>query len=319
MRLNPNLAAFYARSPVHQLIVALLIILVIGALIFYLLILAGSLIFQTDPGVLEDPFIENGVNKAGFIRYSLMAQEISFFIVPAVIILMKLNPGYKTCIMDGKTLKLNDAILVIILAFCAFPVTGLAGQLNSGMVLPDWLSGAGEWIRDKEDYADNLLELIMTADTFMGLWLNIILIAALPAISEELIFRGVFQKIFQNLFRSGHLSVWFTSFIFSAIHLQFFGFLPRFILGLIFGYLFLWSRNLWLPVIAHFINNAVPVAGVYLKGWEAVNSPPAGSIGKQITVVIFSAVVGILILARLRQGGIEGRKVNPDTDNLPGL
>ena len=98
----------------------------------------------------------------------MIVQEISFFIVPAAIILTKLNPGYQTCIMDIKTLRINDVILVIILAFCAFPVTGLAGQLNSGMVLPDWLSGVGEWIRDKEDYADNLLELIMTPETFTG-------------------------------------------------------------------------------------------------------------------------------------------------------
>jgi hypothetical protein len=302
MRLNPNLAAFNARSPVHQLVVSLLLVLVIGALLFYILILAGSLIFNTDPGVLENPLIDGGLKEAGFIKYSLIVQEIAFFIVPAAIILTKLNPGYQTSIMNIKTLRINDVILVIILAFCTFPVTGFAGQLNSGMVLPDWLSGVGEWIRDKEDYADHLLGLIMTPESFMGFLLNIIVIAALPALSEELIFRGVFQKIFQNLFRSGHLSVWITAFLFSAIHLQFYGFLPRFILGLIFGYLFLWSRNLWYPVIAHFINNAVPVTGAYIKGWEAINSPSGASTEKQIAVVMFSLVVGILILARLRQG-----------------
>ena len=118
---------------------------------------------------------------------------------------------------------------------------------------------------------DHLLDVIMTPETLSGMWLNLVIIAALPAIGEELIFRGVFQKILQNLFRSGHLSVWFTSFLFSAIHFQFYGFLPRFILGLIFGYLFLWSRNIWLPVIAHFINNAVPTVGAYIKGWDAIN------------------------------------------------
>ncbi len=317
MRLNPNLAAFNARSPVHQLIVSLLIVLVIGSLLFYIFILAGSLIFNADPGVLGNPFVENGLKEAGFIKYSLVVQEISFFIVPASIILTKLNPGYQNSILDIKTLRINDLIMVIMLAFCTFPVTGLAGQLNSGMVLPDWLSGVGEWIKDKEDYADHLLELIMTPETFAGMWLNILIIAALPAISEELIFRGVFQKIFQNLFRSGHLSVWFTSFLFSAIHLQFYGFLPRFILGLIFGYLFLWSRNLWYPVIAHFINNAVPVAAAYIKGWDAVNSPSDVTIGKQIAIVMFSLVAGIVIFARLRKRAIEGRKENPDTENLP--
>jgi membrane protease YdiL (CAAX protease family) len=149
------------------------------------------------------------------------------------------------------------------------------------------------------------------------MWLNIMIIAVLPAISEELIFRGVFQKIFQNIFRSGHLAVWFTSFLFSAIHLQFYGFLPRFILGLIFGYLFLWSRNLWFPVIAHFINNAVPAAGTYLKGWKAVNSLSGASLGNQITVVMFSLIVGIVILSRFRQAAYEDRQENPDTDNLP--
>ena len=252
MKLNPNLAAFNARSPVHQLIVSLLIVLVIGSLLFYIFILAGSLIFNADPGVLGNPFLENGLKETGFIKYSLVVQEISFFIVPAS------NNPYETesrlseRILDIKTLRINDIILVVILAFCTFPVTGLAGQLNSGMVLPDWLSGVGEWMKDKEDYADHLLELIMTPETFAGMWLNILIIAALPAISEELIFRGVFQKIFQNLFRSGHLSVWVTSFLFSAIHLQFYGFLPRFILGLIFGYLFLWSRNLWLSCYCSF-------------------------------------------------------------------
>jgi hypothetical protein len=90
-----------------------------------------------------------------------MAQEVSFFIVPAMIILTKLNPGYQTCIMNIKTLTINDVVMVIVLALCTFPVTGLAGQLNSGMVLPDWLSGVGEWMKNKEDYADHLLDLIM--------------------------------------------------------------------------------------------------------------------------------------------------------------
>ena len=317
MTLNPNLAAFYVRSPVYQLIVSLLVVLVVGALLFYLFILAGSLIFNADPGVLGKPSVENGVEELGFIKFALMAQDISFFIVPAVIILAKLNPGYQAPIMNIKTLRINDVILLIVLALCTFPVTGLAGQLNSGMLLPDWLSGVGEWIRDKEDYADHLLELIMTPGTLAGMLLNLFIIAALPAISEELIFRGVFQKIFQNIFRSGHLSVWLTSFLFSAIHLQFYGFLPRFILGLVFGYLFLWRRNLWYPVIAHFINNAVPTAGAYIKGWEAVNSPSSASLGKQITVVMFSLLVGIVILVWFRQGGIEEGKENPDTDNLP--
>jgi uncharacterized protein len=301
MRINPNFPVFNASTPVRQLVASLLLVLVIGSILFSLFILAGSLLFNTDPGVLQSPSIENGLKDPGFIRFMLVAQDISFFIIPGVIILTKLNPGYDEGILNIKNLPLNEIILVAILAFCTFPVTSLAGELNSGMVLPDWMSNVEQWMKDKEDYANNLMEIIMNPRTFTGMCLNMIIIAAFPALSEELIFRGVFQKIFQNLFRSGHLSVWFTAFLFSAMHLQFYGFLPRFILGLVFGYIFLWSSKLWLPVIAHFINNAIPTAAAYIKGWDAINAP--SSVGKwnQISFVILSLIAGIIILGWLHR------------------
>jgi uncharacterized protein len=318
MAINPNLVAFNARSAVHQLFVSLLLVAVIGTILFLLFILAGSLIFDIDPGVHEFSYGLAGPKEVCFIKFTLLAQDISFFIVPAVIILAKLNPEHETGILNFRAVSINEVILVTILAFCSFPVTSLAGQLNSGMVLPDWLSGVEEWMKEKEDYANHLLDLIMTPDTLTGMWLNILIIALLPAISEELIFRGVFQKIFQRLFKSGHLAVCFTSFLFSAIHFQFYGFLPRFILGLIFGYLFLWSSNLWLPVIAHFINNAIPTAGAYIKGWETINEPSAAGLGKQITVVLVSLTIGIIVLAWFRQRPWVDKKGNPDITHLPG-
>jgi membrane protease YdiL (CAAX protease family) len=209
--------------------------------------------------------------------------------------------------------------MVTILALCAFPVTALAGQFNAGMMLPDWLTGVEQWMREKEDHADNLLKLIMSPVTFSGMLMNIIIIAAIPAISEELIFRGVFQRIFQNLFRSGHFAVWFVSFMFSAIHLQFYGFLPRLILGVIFGYLFLWSRNLWLPVIAHFINNAIPTAGAYLRGWDTLNQSSVPVSWKQIVWVIISLGIVIIVLLWFRKKSDQRNTGNCDSNLLAGL
>lgn len=305
MTIIPNLPFYNAKSPVHQLVVSLFVVLVIGTILFILFILPGTLIFNGSNSVSDFSSPETGATGPGFLIFTIIAQDISYFIIPAIIILTKFNPGYQTGIMSIRNLRLSDVLLVTILAFCTFPVTSLAGQLNSGMVLPDWLSGVEEWMKDKEEYADHLLDQLMAPETFPGIWLNIVIIAALPAISEELIFRGVFQKIFQNLFRSGNFPVWFTAFLFSAIHLQFYGFLPRFILGLIFGYLFLWSRNLWLPIIAHFINNAVPAAGAYTKGWEAINSPLNESPEGQISGTIIALVIGIMILAWIRRESIE--------------
>lgn len=126
--------------------------------------------------------------------------------------------------------------------------------------------------------------------------LNVLIIAVIPAIGEELIFRGVFQRIFYDLFKSGHVAVWITAFVFSAIHFQFFGFVPRFILGLVFGYLFLWSGTLWLPVISHFVNNAVPVIGAYIQGWDNVSSPPEITLWKKIIELSLPIIISIIIL-----------------------
>ena len=310
--MNPNLSRFYNRSPSGRLIVSMLIILAGGTLMLSLFLLAGNLIFNGSAGLLPDQTPQEVLNAPGFIKYALIAQDLSYFIIPAIIILAGIDPVYGSEIINPEKISSVEVLLVALLAVCAFPVTGLASQLNSSMALPHSLSGVEHWMRDKEDYADHLLEVIMTPGTFSGMMFNILLIAALPAIGEELIFRGILQKAFQYLFRSGHAAVWITGIIFSALHFQFYGFLPRLLLGVIFGYLFLWGKNIWLPVAAHFINNAVPTAGSYFRGWEAINSQPAYNAAKQIpfAVLAFVTCVVILLWFRGRSGWSLGKILN---------
>jgi hypothetical protein len=310
MAFIPNFNAFQSRAPLLQLLISFLVVLGIGLLLFSILILAGTMIFGVDVSHLGSPSFGEGVREAGFIRYMLAAQDISFFIVPGIVILAKFNPGHHGGILNIRKVRMNEIILVIILAFCAFPLTSLAGELNSQMVLPERLSGVEHWMKDKEDYANHLMDLLMTPETMKGMWMNILIIACIPAVGEELIFRGVFQKIFQNLFRSGHVSVWVTSFIFSAIHFQFYGFLPRLILGLIFGYLFLWTGKLWLPVTAHFINNAVPTIWSYMNGWETINEKPSAGPAGQTAMLILSLLAGSIILVYFSKRSAE--KVSED-------
>jgi uncharacterized protein len=319
MRINPNLSGFYDKSPLRRLFLSLLIVLAGGTILFSLFIIAWNILSDGGLTLLSGQSTDLLLNAPGFIKFALVAQDISYFIVPALIIMVVLDPGYRSGILNLNNLRLTEVLFVVILSFCAFPVTGLAGELNSGMVLPDWLSGVEDWMKDKEAYADHMMEAIMTPESFKGMLLNITIIAVLPAIGEELIFRGVFQNIFQALFRSGHLAVWITSIIFSAVHLQFYGFLPRLILGLIFGYLFLWTNSIWLPVLAHFINNAVPTAGAFFRGAEAINEPSSGSIANQIPGAIVPFVVGILILAwfRQRSKGIRSSDHEPPEQIAP--
>ena len=127
----------------------------------------------------------------------------------------------------------------------------------------------------------------------------------MPAIGEEFFFRGVLQRLFSEWFRNAHVAIIVTAFIFSAIHFQFYGFIPRFLLGLFLGYMFYWSGTLWLPIIIHFINNglAVLVAFLAARGLLNVDFETFGSSENWFvnvsSIVIISAL--IFLLFRLRK------------------
>jgi membrane protease YdiL (CAAX protease family) len=293
--------SLYDRSPLIRLIIALLIIIVFGILLLTLMFLAGTLIFDIDPTAASETLsAKGGELNIGFLRYLMIMQDICLFIVPSVIILVLFKPAYEKKFVDLRIPGINEVALVILLAFCLFPVTSFTGELNSGMHLPGWLSEVEKWMVEKEDIAGKLLGLLITSDTFWVMGLNLLMIAVLPAIGEELIFRGVFQKIFYGFFRSGHPAIWITALIFSTLHFQFFGIIPRFILGLVFGYLYFWSGTLLLPVIAHFINNAVPVILEYIKGVEYSTSHPDVELWKQMVGLAVPIISGAVILLYFR-------------------
>lgn len=313
---NHSHFSLFGKTPLYQLFFSLIIILVVGLSLFTCLLLAGILIFKADVTLLVNPSLAFSRNEVGFLKYILFSQQISLFIVPAIIILNMMNHGSILWIKYIRKPQIYDLILVVMLTLFIIPVISFTGLLNSGMNLPDWLSGIEQWMTEKEEYAESLEELIMGRETFWLMLINVFLIAVIPAIGEELIFRGVFQKILNNLFNSGHLAVWVTAFLFSALHFRFFGFLPRFILGLLFGYLFLWSGTLWLPVISHFVNNGVSVIAEYIQKGENVNAVPDNSICTQITGLIVPVIISLIILLYFRNNRKKRTEINLDMSKL---
>jgi membrane protease YdiL (CAAX protease family) len=133
------------------------------------------------------------------------------------------------------------------------------------MVLPDFLSGLEQWMRESEAQAEELTRAFLTFNGIGSLFYILIIVAVVPAIGEELLFRGVLQKIILQWTKKPHLAIWITAIAFSALHMQFFGFLPRMLLGVVFGYLFFWTNSLWLPILGHFINNGSVVLMSYFS------------------------------------------------------
>jgi hypothetical protein len=159
----------------------------------------------------------------------------------------------------------------------------------------------------------------MKHDSAGLLALNLLVIAILPALGEELIFRGVMQKILADVFRKKYLAVWITAFFFSFVHLQFYGFLPRLILGLAFGYLYLWSASLWLPIIAHFVNNAVPTLGAYFHGWDSYNQGSGALSGKDFLGLILPVAMAIIILSIFRSRNMKANLGSNKNDEITGF
>ena len=189
------------------------------------------------------------------------------------------------------------ALIVIILPF----MTRLIAW-NADAQFPEFLRGFEQWARASEDRAQGLTKFLTKFNSPARFWVGVLVIAVVPAISEELVFRGVIQK---NLVRwfSPHLGVWLGAAIFSAIHLQFFGFVPRFVLGLVLGYLYLWSGNIWVSIAAHFMQNAFQLLLLFLaqRGQFGWGFDPDGNDALPWTLVAPSLLLSAGLLYLLQQ------------------
>jgi uncharacterized protein len=193
--------------------------------------------------------------------------------------------------IDLRLIILSVVILISFTPFVEWLVT-----FNKQLSLPSFLGNLEDWMKEKEDAIEKVTLQFLLMKSPVDLIVNLILIAVIPAIGEELFFRGCLQKVFGRLTRNKHLAIWLTAIVFSGIHLQFYGFFPRMFLGALFGYLFLWSKNLWIPIIAHFINNGFAVVSAYIiqqrgDSLETIGMTPDSSPYMTILSFVFTVIL----------------------------
>lgn len=202
-----------------------------------------------------------------FYRFSIVLQDIFVMFLPAYTLCLWIADKPMQMMGVRKTRKMSQGLLYGFLIFgVSYPAIAVIAQWNEQIVLPDSLTGVENWMRQMEDAAKDVTDLFLSGETLSDLFLNLLIIAAAAAFVEEIFFRGALQQLIEKWLRNGHVAVWTAAFIFSAIHLQFYGFLPRLVMGAVLGYLFLYSRNLWIPMLYHFVNNAAVVVITYFWG-----------------------------------------------------
>lgn len=298
------------RERPHYLLVLIYVLVLVGLGFVLVGVILGAFLalipFDGDfvqlSAALSDPASHPEVKHAMYIVQGT-ATLVGLVLVPAVIL-----RGYGLSVPALFRGRRLEALPVLATVFAVFAFMGLNSvfiEWNAGLDLPAFMEGLERWMRTREDSAAELTETLTRFDAGWELVAVIFVVAVLPAFGEEIVFRGMVQNVLFRGTANIHVAIWISAAIFSAVHLQFFGFIPRLLLGALFGYLYYWSGSLLLVVIAHFANNAISVLALYFyqNGTMDVNleTPEAAPLPFVIASTVVTA--GLLYyLARYFQG-----------------
>jgi len=219
------------------------------------------------------------------VRWVSLLSHVASFTIPALgVMLLIFRRQWLQQLRLQVAPQFTPAGLSILFILVSLPLAIAVYWLNRQLPLPEWMSSM-------EGEVSNLVKGLLVMESPGELLFNLLVVAVAPAIGEELVFRGIVQQQLGRITQTPGISVWITAFLFSAVHLQFEGFFPRFFLGAMLGYLFLWSSNLWIPILAHFVFNGVQVVGQYFAAdaLATMDSPETNQ-------PYWSAAIGSLIL-----------------------
>lgn len=236
--------------------------------------------------------------KSNMLVYNYIMQAVSLFgmfgvsAFVGIRIIEKRNPfeavGMKNC------LGWRNAGICVAIALAALPFVAFTESLNKQVVFPEAIE---KIMRLMEDMAAQMMELFVNTDSIVQLFINIFVIAIIPGFCEELMFRGWIQRSLMKR-NNPHVAIWVTAIIFSAIHFQFYGFIPRMILGAILGYAYYYTGTLWASIIMHALNNTVAVVMGFLQ-FNGYISEEIDSVITMIPYAVASLAVVFALISML--------------------
>lgn len=244
---------FADKSALFQLY--LLLLLVTGGLLLSTVISTAILLLSqglqgSQEGWASDP---------NAMRIAQLIAAVGTFLLPAWIFAGLCSHQPKRYLSVGSLPTIEILALTFVSVLLINPTISLTHLLNQQMELPSFMGGIEQWMRSQEEEMERLTRLLLSEKGIFPLIANLLVIALAAGITEEFLFRGALQRVLERWTTNHHLMIWIAAALFSAFHMQFYGFLPRMLLGAYFGYLLYWSRNIWIPVFAHFTNNALAV------------------------------------------------------------
>ncbi|MDH6534276.1 CPBP family intramembrane metalloprotease [Parabacteroides sp. 52] len=294
-----NLKGILADRPgLQQLFVLLLLVFggyVVSSFLGYLLLLVLH-------GAKADLF-----QYPDTVRWLQLISSIGTFLLPAwgTAWLCSLHP--REFLSIGKMPGCKILFLAFIGLLLITPSISLTEFLNRQLELPASLKSIEDWMRTQENTAKELTDLLLRDKNLSSYFFNLLVIAVMAGITEEFLFRGALQSIMGRFTPNHHIVIWGTALLFSIFHMQFYGLIPRMLLGAYFGYIVYWSRNIWIPILLHFINNAVVMTTMSSERLKEKDFMTGDFSENQLLPLFLFALAGILffipLIRRLKKNG----------------
>jgi len=260
-------------------------------LLIFLLVLVFGLVFSSVLGIFISMMRGGDIMDITNLQITQVCSQVIGLLLPPILYVMLVEEkpfNYLGCNELPKW-----SLLGIVTMFTILPFNGWVAEWNENIVFPESMAALETKLKSLHEMYESTSEMLMNGSNLV---IGIIIFGLLAAVSEEFLFRGVIQKALVKLFKNAHIGIIVTALVFSAFHSDFYGFFPRFILGLMLGYIFWMSGSIWASIIMHFVNNSTIVMLYFLNKKEII-SIDAESFGStdSVFLIILSLVVTVAI------------------------
>ena len=298
----------YQQIPNRNIFASLLLLagfLMLGLVLGNLVGITISLpLFDADYETMVNAFVDPATypdSRRALLIVQACNSLFGFILAPLAFYVL-IEKGRPDKLLHSKRVDAGLILLVGLIVLTFMVANSMVIEWNMSVDLGQLSPAFEEWASGKEEQLRELTEYLTRFESIGGLLVGMIVIAVLPAIGEELVFRGLGQRMLHGLTHNHHAGIWISAFLFSFIHLQFYGFFPRFLLGALFGYIYWWSGSLWYPIFAHFANNGFTLVMLYMYQQQVteLNVEDTESVPVYTALVALAATLGMLYYFKTR-------------------
>ncbi len=260
--------------------------------------------------------LKDATQRALVIRGQVLMQFLGLFLLPSLLFAYYADPNPAQYLGLKKPSKMGYWVVAIALLFITLPLVEYTGLINKKINFgPEFQS----WSQSMEERTQETIQFMLSLNSVGDLLLNLIFIAGFAAVGEELFFRGILQRLFIKSTKNPSTGIIIAAFFFSFFHFQFFGFIPRFLLGIVLGAIYWYSGSLYTAIAAHFVYDAAIIIVVYLNP-QMLQNPDATMMNQTylgIAALLSAVVTGTLIWWMKKASVADYNEVYADEEDGP--